>query len=576
MHNHDNPLSPDVSAKMNPTAEAVERRRRAEEQLRQQFVESTVSPKSFDAQRLVHELQVHQIELELQNQELQQARDTMEAALEKYSDLYDFAPVGYLTLDREGTIQEVNLIAAKLLGTDRSGLLKRRIQPHVLPSDVPAFSSFLRKVFESKSKETCEFSMLGPLKAPVSVRIEATLAASGHECRAALTDNTERKQAEVDRLILSKLESTGILAGGIAHDFNNLLTVILLNVELAEVSASTGDEFAHHLEDARKTVMLARGLTQQLIAFAQGGDPSRKPTRLDGVIRESVRMALSGSRVHCEFHLDADLWWVEVDESQIGQVFRNIVLNANESMPNGGRISARAVNHVVEPGSDPSLSPGDYVRVSIADQGGGMPKALLPKIFDPYFSTKQRGNQKGMGLGLTVCHAIVQKHRGRIVAESEEGVGTTFHVHLPAFRKEIRMEPKVPGTTSGLRPGRILVMDDEEGVREVMGALLKRLGCDVALAPDGAAAIEDYMMARRMGRPFDTVILDLTVREGMGGQQTMQSLLKLDPTVKGIVMSGYSDDPVILEPKRYGFKAVLSKPFCRDTLQTVLACVVEG
>ena len=388
-----------------------------------------------DTQRLVHELQVHQIELEMQNEELQQARDEMEAGLEKYSDLYDFAPVGYLTLDREGTIREANLTSASLLGIERSRLVKRRFGLFVSAADLPAFNAFLTKVFESKAREFCEVTLLKEGKPPVEVRIEAAVAASGRECRAVLTDITEHKRAEEDRLILNKLESTGILAGGIAHDFNNLLTVILLNLELAQTLIPPGEELAHRLEEAKKAALTARGLTQQLITFAKGGAPVRKPTRLSGVIQESVRPALSGSRVRCEFSLAEDLWLAEVDAGQIGQVIRNLVLNAREAMPEGGVVSVRAENVVLGSHENPSLPPGDYVRVSIADQGGGIAKEVLPKIFDPYFSTKQRGDQKGMGLGLTICHTVIQKHGGAIAVESELGVGTTFHLHLPASRK---------------------------------------------------------------------------------------------------------------------------------------------
>ncbi len=197
-------------------------------------------------------------------------------------------------------------------------------------------------------------------------------------------------------------------------------------------------------------------MTQQLITFAKGGAPVRKPTCLSGVIQESVRPALSGSRVRCEFSLAEDLWLAEVDAGQIGQVIRNLVLNAREAMPEGGVISVRAENVVLGSHENPSLPPGDYVRVSIADQGGGIAKEVLPKIFDPYFSTKQRGDQKGMGLGLTICHTVIQKHGGAIAVESELGVGTTFHIHLPASRKLLGEEKaSVPSEPSaaGKDPG---------------------------------------------------------------------------------------------------------------------------
>jgi PAS domain S-box-containing protein len=386
-------------------------------------------------------------------------------------------------------------------------------------------------------------------------------------------DITKRRQAEADRLILSNLESTGILAGGIAHDFNNLLTVILLNLELAQTLIRPDDELAHLLEQAMQAAFASRGLSQQLITFAQGGAPIRKPTRLSGVIQESVRPAVSGSRVRCEFFLAEDLWLAEVDAGQIGQVIRNLVLNAREAMPQGGVVSVRAENVVLGSHENPSLPPGDYVRVSIADRGGGIAKEVLPKIFDPYFSTKQRGDQKGMGLGLTICHTVIQKHGGAIAVESEVGVGTTFHIHLPAFRKRLGEEKaSVPEVLP--RQGRILVMDDEEGVREVVGVLLQRMGHEVEMVEDGQRAVEVYGSAKGQGRPFDAVILDLTVRAGVGGQEAILALLKIDPAVKAIVMSGYANDPVVLEPERCEFKGALVKPFAIGELQEMVSRVM--
>jgi signal transduction histidine kinase/ActR/RegA family two-component response regulator len=562
-----------MPTKPNLSAAAAELRRCAEQRLREQYPEKGQTQTEADTQRLVHELQVHQIELEMQNEELRKARDEMEAGLEKYSDLYDFAPVGYLTLDCEGTILEANLTCASLLGSERSRLVKRRFGPYVAAADQPAFNTFLQKVFESRTREFCEVTLDKEGKPSLVVRIEAIVATGGQECRAAVTDITASKRAEKDRLILNKLESTGILAGGIAHDFNNLLTVILLDLELAKALVPSCEELAHRVEDAKKAVLLARKLTQQLIIFAKGGVPVRKPTHLSGVIQESVRLTLSGSRVRCEFSLAEDLWPAEVDEGQIGQAIRNLVLNAREAMPKGGMISIRADNVVLGPHENPSLPPGDYVRVSVTDRGVGMSKELLPKVFDPYFSTKQRGDQKGMGLGLTICHTVIQKHGGSISVESELGVGTTFDLHLPASRKLVQ-EEKTVGPACLPRHGRILVMDDEEGIRIAVGALLRLMGLVVELVEDGQRAIEVYGNAQGQGCPFDAVILDLTVRAGIGGQEAIQALLKIDPAVKAIVMSGYANDPVVLEPGRYGFKGFLAKPFSADKLREILSQVM--
>jgi two-component system cell cycle sensor histidine kinase/response regulator CckA len=563
-----------MQMKPNLGLDAAKLRRRAEERLRERQPEIGPARTEADTQRLVHELQVHQIELAMQNEELRKARDEMEAGLEKYSELYDFAPVGYLTLDREGTIREANLTAASLLGIDRSRLIKRRLGFCVSAADLPAFNAFLAKVFETKNRGVCEVTILKKGTPPVEARIEAEVAAPGRECRAVLADITGHKRAEEDRLILDKLESTGVLVGGIAHDFNNLLTMILLNLELAQTLIPPGEELTGLLEQAKQATLTSSGLIQQLVTFANGGAPSRQPTQLSGVIRDAMSLAASGSRLRCDFFLAEDLWLADVDAGQIGQVIRNLVLNAREAMPKGGVISVRAENVVLGLQEHPSLPPGDYVRVSLVDSGGGIPKKLLSKIFDPYFSTKQRESPKGMGLGLAICHTVIQKHGGAIAVESEPGVGTTFHLLLPASRK-LLPEEKASRPANRPRGGRILVMDDEEVVRRLVKRLLEQEGHEVELVEDGQRAVGAYESAKGEGRPFDAVILDLTIRDGVGGKETIRELLKIDPAVKAILMSGYAKDPVVMEPERYGFKGVLAKPFDKLKLHEILARVLE-
>lgn len=419
-------------------ADAEQLRRQAEERLRKrrECRESGDESRRSAAEtaRLLHELEVHQIELEMQKEELEGTRRELQAALEKYTDLYDFAPVSYLTLDRDGTILEANLAGAGLLGIERGTLIKRCLLPFVSKADRPAFTDFLEEVFASGGRESCEVALLPEGGPPLDVKIDALVYESGDACRMTLMDLTRRKQAERDRLILNKLESTGILAGGVAHDFNNLLTMILLNLEMVQESIPPHGEPVHRLKEAKKAVVTAGDLTGQLMIFSEGGAPVLKLTALSRVIHESVSRALSGSRVQCEFSMAEDLWQAEVDAGQLGQVIRNVVLNAKEAMPQAGRISVRAENVVLGNGAQPPLRAGDYVRISIADQGSGIPKDVLPKIFDPYYSTKERGEQKGMGLGLTICHAIIQKHTGAMTVESEAGAGTTCHIHLPASR----------------------------------------------------------------------------------------------------------------------------------------------
>ncbi|MBA4394802.1 MAG: hybrid sensor histidine kinase/response regulator, partial [Desulfobacca sp.] len=345
-----------------------------------------------------------------------------------------------------------------------------------------------------------------------------------------------------------------------------LLSVILGNLELIKLFDQSGESLTNSVEAAMKAGLEARGLTQQLITLAQGGDPVKKLTSLSGLLQEQVTFALRGSQVTCKFSIPDDLWPVEVDGSQIGQVIRNIVLNAREAMAGGGTILILAENIELTLPSNLPLPPGDYIKTSISDHGKGIPEDILPKIFDPYFSTKQRGNQKGMGLGLTICRSIIQKHGGAITVE------TTLDLYLPALRAAISELPALSGGI--LWTARILVMDDEEMIRTLSESTLRQLGFDVELAENGERAIERYQAAKDLGHPFDAVILDLTIRGGMGGKETIQELLKIDPNVKAIVFSGYSNDPVIQDYEKYGFKGALKKPFLIRDLNNTLSKVL--
>jgi signal transduction histidine kinase/ActR/RegA family two-component response regulator len=557
-----------------PSGPPAELRQRAERSLSERRKQAPPQPTDAASERQRHELEVHQIELEMQNAELLGARTELEAALEKYTDLYDFAPVGYLTLDAAGLIRQTNLTGASLLGLERSRLVKWRFELFVVAPDRATWKEFLARVFASNTSQTCELALLKDGRPPLEVRLEAGAAASGLECRVVVTDITSQREAEANRLILSKLESAAILAGGIAHDFNNLLTVILMNVELGLRSAPGAADFETYLADARKAVMRARGLTQQFVTFTSGGEPFRKPTALAGLIQEAAQLALSGSRVQFEFVPPPDLWLVDVDEGQLVQVFQNLVLNAREAMPTGGGVTAQAKNVILKSGEVPPLPPGEYVQVSITDSGGGIPREIQAKIFDPYFSTKQRGEQKGMGLGLTICHAIIKRHGGAITVASRLGEGTTFHLHLPASRALRHDEPQPLAPKIPARRGRILVMDDEEGLRAALGVALRGLGHEVVLVADGLQAVAAYESSQKQGLLFDAVILDLTVKAGMGGQETLPKLLAMDPGVKAIVMSGYAQEPVLVDYERHGFKGGLAKPFEFIALGEILARVM--
>jgi PAS domain S-box-containing protein len=412
----------------------------------------------------------------------------------------------------------------------------------------------------------------------IQARGEVVAGAGGRPIRMLGTaiDITDRKRADEEVLKARKLESVGVLAGGIAHDFNNLLTVILGNVLLLKTRLEPDDPDLGKLVDAEEACLRARRLTHQLLTFAEGGAPIRRATFLSTLVEDACRVAGAGSGagVRTALSLPPDLWPVEVDEGQIGQALNTLMLNAAQAMPSGGVIHAEAANAVIEDADAPEPGlpePGRYVRVTIRDEGVGIPPEDLPRIFDPYFSSRERGS----GLGLAAAYSIVQRHGGAIRAESAPGRGTTFVVHLPAAAGPSE-ETEAFEALSAAEPrgGRILVMDDEALVRVMIGDMLRHFGHEAVLTSDGAEAVEAYRRAFRDGARFAAVILDLTVPGGMGGREAMRLLLAIDPDVRGIVASGYSNDPVMAEYRKHGFRGVVAKPFRLDELRRTLRQVL--
>ncbi|HUG12590.1 MAG TPA: ATP-binding protein [Opitutaceae bacterium] len=419
------------------TKGATALRRRAQAQLKEKQGPPVRLGSEAQVRRLVHELQVHQVELELQNEELKQAGLAAREAADKYTELYDFAPSGYFSLNRAGRITEANLTAASMLGLHRSRLVARSFERFVPKADQPAFLTFLGGVFERKAREHCEMTLQNAKGEPLEVRWNSGVSQSGANCRVAIVDISAQKRAERDKLILNQLESLGALAGGIAHDFNNLLAVILMSIEVAESQLEpTAAKTKGFLDEAIRAVFLAQGLTRKFISLTHGGTAEHKTVALAGLIHESVRIGLADSEVVAEFDLPDDLWAVKVDEAQIGQVIQNVVLNAREAMPAGGTVQVRAYNVTLEAARDALLPIGKYVCLSISDKGVGISKETLPKIFEPYYTTKSRGTQKGMGLGLTICHSIMQRHKGAITAQSKPGAGATLNLYFPVPSEE--------------------------------------------------------------------------------------------------------------------------------------------
>jgi signal transduction histidine kinase/CheY-like chemotaxis protein len=371
----------------------------------------------------------------------------------------------------------------------------------------------------------------------------------------------------------SKLESLGVLAGGIAHDFNNLLTVIIGNVSLAKLDPKAAPDTVHCLKESERAALRARDLTQQLLTFAKGGEPMRAATRLPDVVREAAQFALHGAKARPEFEIAPDLWAADVDKGQIGQVVHNIIINASQAMPAGGSIRVVLRNEEIADGGRAALAPGRYVKMSFTDTGSGIGPELLPRIFEPYFTTKQQGS----GLGLATVYSIVKKHQGHIEVTSVAGQGTTFHVWLPAAPLPANVAGAEPSAAPDApRVARVLLMDDEAPIRLLGSAVLKRMGFAVTAVRDGAAALSEYAAASAAGRPFDLVILDLTVPGGMGGAEAMEKLRGIDPQVRAIVSSGYSSDPVMANYRAHGFCGRVPKPYAaNDLAETVSRVLTE-
>ena len=384
-------------------------------------------------------------------------------------------------------------------------------------------------------------------------------------------DITERKRMEEELQKMEKLESVGILAGGIAHDLNNFLTGIVGNISLAMMYEDPREK-DKRLAEAEKACMQIKDLTQQMLTFSKGGAPILQTAAIGNLLRDAATFTLRGSNVGCEFSIPDDLWPAEIDGGQINQVINNLIINSQQAMPGGGTVTIRAENMTIDTASGLPLEPGAYIKISVEDQGIGIPQDHLQKIFDPFFTTKQAGN----GLGLATSYSIIEKHKGHIAVESRISVGTTFHIYLPASPEGVLMDAEEMEKKPIMGEGRVLVMDDEKHVRDTAASMLSSIGYEAITAIDGAEAIEIYKEAMSSASPFDAVIMDLTIPGGMGGEETIQRLMEIDPEVKAIVSSGYSNDPILANFREYGFMGFIAKPYKIQKLSEILHGVIAG
>jgi len=558
--------------------------------------------KPFQEEEVLARVKTHlslrnmQIRMEAQNRQLQQEireRKQTEQALrdseEKLGAIMNAVADAIILVDDQGKVIYSNPASEKIFGYTAEELKDGEMHPLLIPAEFhEAYGKGLEEFQKTghgpaigKTFELTAVRKNGTVF-PVELSVSALKMNDRWHAAGIVRDVTERKEMREEIVRARKLESLGILAGGIAHDFNNLLSVILGNIDLTGEYMKPDAGGSGFLKAAETASLKAKDLTNQLITFSKGGAPLKKAGSVGDMLRETANLALSETDVKCEFFIPPDLRHVEFDEGQMRQAFRNLIANAAESMPGGGSVAVTAEN--IGTGSETSekslpLPQGNYVRIIIRDQGVGIPEENLPRIFDPYFSTRDRGTQKGMGLGLTITWSVITRHGGRITVESELGTGTAFTIYLPAYEKETEeTEARKPGKRPAegkpaVRRGRVLVMDDEEMVRELASQMLDRIGYDAELAGDGAEAVELYKIAMNSGKPFDAVVLDLTVKQGIGGMETVRLLLKTDPRVRAVVSSGYSNDPVMTDFGRYGFRGALAKPYTMKELADALSVI---
>jgi PAS domain S-box-containing protein len=376
---------------------------------------------------------------------------------------------------------------------------------------------------------------------------------------------------------MDKLESLGNLAGGLAHDFNNILMAIYGNIELATSTLDTNHPAREFLTNAGESMDRATRITNKLLTFSKGGSPIKQHLSLAALVQDTVGFDLSGSGVKPVFEIADDLLEIEADKGQLEQVVSNLTTNAKQAMKNEGTLLVSLANERVDAHHPSGLEAGIYVRIVFEDTGPGIAPEHIGSVFDPYFTTHQTGS----GLGLATVYSIVSKHGGTISVESPADQGARFTLYLPAqddsgtFEHHPSRKMDDAATRSSKHHKRILIMDDEPMIQEVLTALLQSLKYDVAITGDGKQAVEVYQQALKSDAPFDAVILDLTIPGGMGGAKTIQKLLKIDPAVRGIVSSGYADDPIIANYRDYGFKGVAIKPYSlqelRDTVEKVVS-----
>ena len=495
--------------------------------------------------------------------ERNQARAALQESARTMTNILENTTDGFFALDHDWRFTYVNPEAELLLARSRDELYGAELWEKFPDLKGSLFETNYRKVMDERTG--IEFEASDPEEKTWS---EVNAYPSGDGISVFFHDITDRKRSESERLTTSKLESLGTLAGGIAHDLNNILTVISGNIGLAQIEApSECGSLLSFLSKAGQASQHAAHLSSQLLTFSKGGAPLKKVVAMSQLLEGSAQFSLYGSNLRADLDIASNLWKAEVDAGQIEQVVNALMLNARESMPHGGTVRVSGRNIEVNDLMAPALSAGRYLKITVADRGTGIPDDLVSKIFDPYFTTKTAAS----GLGLAISYSIVKKHGGLLHLESTSPEGSTFAFYLPATSGAATFAPQGPTARPlGFNHQRVLVMDDEAAIRDLTSQLLGTLGYQVTAVPDGLEAIRTYERALRRGEHFQAVILDATVRGGLGGVATIERLRGMDPNVNAIICSGYSDEAALSEFLAFGFRSALPKPFTRGELAEAL------
>ncbi len=490
---------------------------------------------------------------------------------------------GVITTDLDGRIVLINRVSEQLTGWSQKEAIGQPLE-------------WVFKIVDEQTGEWCENPIPEVLSSGLSVELESsTVLISRENSHYSIEDSgapifnsegsilgavlvfrdvTEKRRAKEELFKVEKLESVGLLAGGIAHDFNNILAAVLGNIEMAGMLIGPDAEAAPLLKMAKKASLRAKDLTQQLLTFSKGGNPVKKTTSINNTIREATNFILHGSALSCDFMLPDTLWLVDVDPGQIAQVIQNLVINAKAVMPDGGKLTISGENISSDSYEQHGwMEEGSrYIRIVVEDGGGGIADEDLEKIFDPYFTTKKEGS----GLGLAITHSIILNHHGHIEVQSQLGVGTAFSVYLPVATQE-NTEMTLPEVVSAkTKAATVIIMDDEKPVREIAVLMLEKLGHIALEAKNGEELLAIFSKHQKNASPIDVILMDLTVPGGMGGKEAMQEILTLDSDARAIVSSGYSNDPVMADYTKYGFKAAVTKPFLLKDLQHAIMVVMDS